>query len=483
MQRPKNVLFLLVDQWPAHSFGFMGSSCKTPNLDDLAAKSTVFTNAFTTCPLCTPARGALLTGRWPHETGVYDNCGVGYSNQPGLSDSVPTWLDHAIVKGYRVGYHGKWHLGTDGLKNRGLHSYDDPGEVLLPYSQRPDFSYETAKAHGESTADTLVRGTPMFWGEMPVDEADTRCARTVDAGIAFLERYQREQPPQPFFLTISISDPHFPHYLPSSFVAGRESLNLEFPKNFYDNFRHKPAFQSQNWWPCHDTARLSEEEWKHIFDFALWHREFVDAHLGRVLRYLDDTGLADDTMVVFTSDHGDMCGAHNRFDKGPYFYDEVWRIPLMVSVPEVQACRNAEFVSLIEVGRFFNRYFGASHEPNGDIQIENELGVDKVQPQMNDSVLGIYDAYNGHWFGIRAIRNPRYKYVRNYNDMDEFYDLVQDPHELINLIDNPSYQTQIHEMADRLDSYLARINDPIARVDSLPKPGELIYTVQYKTGT
>ncbi|TFG67280.1 MAG: hypothetical protein E4H27_09200, partial [Anaerolineales bacterium] len=106
-----NILFILTDQWPAWAFSFMGADIPTPNIDRLAAQGTVFANAFTTCPLCTPARGALLTSRWPHQTGIYDNYNVGHSQQSTLSMDEDTWIDTAVRRGFHTGYFGKWHLG------------------------------------------------------------------------------------------------------------------------------------------------------------------------------------------------------------------------------------------------------------------------------------------------------------------------------------------------------------------------------------
>ncbi len=119
-----NILFILVDQWPAGAFSHRGADFATPNLARLAAQGTVFTNAFTSCPLCTPARGALLTARRPHRTGVFDNHAIGYSLQNSLALDHATWIDHAVGQGFHVGYFGKWHLGPVNPAARGAHRFD-----------------------------------------------------------------------------------------------------------------------------------------------------------------------------------------------------------------------------------------------------------------------------------------------------------------------------------------------------------------------
>ena len=109
----ENVLFILTDQWPASAFSFCGAEIPTPNIDRLAAEGTVFSNAFTTCPLCTPARGTLLTGRWPHDTSITDNYAVGYSQQPSPPLTERTWIDEAARLGYHVGYFRQVASGAD----------------------------------------------------------------------------------------------------------------------------------------------------------------------------------------------------------------------------------------------------------------------------------------------------------------------------------------------------------------------------------
>ena len=153
-----NILFVLVDQWPAGSFGHRGMAIDTPNTDRLAADGTVFSNAFTTCPLSSPARGALLTGRWPCQTGMRDNVGIGYSLQEPLAPEEQTWIDGAVSAGYHVGYFGKWHLGPNGPISRGAHRHPDTIDLhSRPYDpETRNHSFALAAAKHEHDRKRLI---------------------------------------------------------------------------------------------------------------------------------------------------------------------------------------------------------------------------------------------------------------------------------------------------------------------------------------
>ena len=165
----KNILFLLTDQWPVGAFSFLGADIPTPNIDRLASEGTVFKNAFTTCPLCTPARGTLLTAKWPHKNGVYDNQSVGYSLQETMSLDQKSWIDEAVRLGYHVGYYGKWHLGSNNPEKRGAHDFDPNLEARSkPYKpQTNDHSYQKTVDNYNKQAEELLRGRAPFWGDSP----------------------------------------------------------------------------------------------------------------------------------------------------------------------------------------------------------------------------------------------------------------------------------------------------------------------------
>ena len=480
MTEHPNLLFILTDQWPSHYFGHRGYAIETPSLDRLAARGTVFTNAFTTCPLCSPARGALLTGKWHHHNGVLDNVNVGYSIQEGLAAEQRTWLEAGIDAGYHVGYFGKWHLGPNNPMSRGVHRHDGPVESgSKPYDPATsDHSYQQkAEQAQQQAARQLDCGRPLFWGVSKTSKDQSRPMRTAARAVEFLREYGSAG--RPFFLAASFVGPHFPHYLPKDYAERAEALipKIELPPNLHDPFENKPWHHNTPWWPSMDTSDIDEDEWRRIRAYSHMHCTLVDEAIGRILAALDDAGQADNTAVIFTADHGDTDGAHNRFDKGAYFYEEVWRIPLTISMPGAAPAEQRAFVSLIDVAETLFRLLGDANDRDAR-DLRHLVGNSEAdQATFPDEAFGVYDLYNGISFAVRAVRDERYKYVWNPQTIDELYDLETDPYELTNLAGNDSIAEHEERLRNRLHQWLASVGDDLpSRVRELPEAGTIIAT-------
>ena len=480
----KNILFILTDQWPSWAFSFMGADIPTPNIDRLAAQGTVFANAFTSCPLCTPARGALLTSRWPHQTGVYDNFNVGHSQQTTLSMEEVTWIEHAVHHGYHVGYFGKWHLGENDPEARGAQCYD-AHRPSRPLKKKQPYSYERMNAHYTITEQSqLVRGRAPFWGEVDKPKDVISPFPVMADGMRFLENWAEGDREKPFFLTVSSAPPHFPHYLPAEYaqIADRLRESVNLPVNLEDDCKGRPWFHATPWWPCMDTSVLDEEEWRTVIAYSHAHIMLVDEATGRVLDTLERLGLNDTTTVVFTADHGDMEGSHNRFDKGAYFYEEVWRIPLIVRQPETPSATQHAFVSILDVSEsLFNLVATekSTGRPHAGRSLLPLLGNSVTLPTWPDIAYGVYDLYNGINFAVRAIRDKRWKLIWNPQATDELYDLQNDPHEMRNLITTPDTARIEAQLRVRLLKWFNEIGDDFpSRIDNLPPAGTIMATGQ-----
>lgn len=482
----ENILFILVDQWPAWAFSYRGADIPTPNIDRLAAQGTVFDNAFTTCPLCTPARGALHTSRWPHQTGVHDNHAVGHSLQTTISMDERTWVDEAARGGYHVGYFGKWHLGPNNPEAHGAHRFDPNVEKEKgPWTTTKDqsFSYDLIEQrYAEQGARQLVRGRAPFWGETKAPKEKKQPFPIMNNGVRFLEEWAAGDRDKPFFLTVSSAPPHFPHHLPKEYaeIADKLRETVRLPASLDDDCAGRPWFHSKPWWPCMDTSVLDREEWKTVVAYSHAHIMLVDEAIGRVLDAVDRLGLDDSTTVVFVADHGDMEGAHNRFDKGAYFYEEVWRIPLIVRRPETKPAIQDAFVSILDVGETLLRLVGsepAGEKPRSGRDLLPLLGGASATEEWPARAYGVYDFYNGINFAVRAVRDERWKYVWNPQEFDELYDLETDPYEVTNRIDDATVVEHRDRLRKQMMDWLERIGDDLpSRVDDLPPAGTIMAT-------
>lgn len=476
----RNILFVLTDQWPAWAFSFQGADIPTPNIDRLASEGTVFANAFTSCPLCTPARGSLLTACWQHQNGVYDNQSVGYSLQESMSLDQKTWIDEAVRLGYHVGYYGKWHLGHINPERRGAHEFNPNVEVnFRPYDpETSNHSYQKTVDNYNKQNANLIKGRAPFWGDSPQPKERIQPFPVMNNGVKFLEEWAEGDQSKSFFLTVSSAPPHFPHYLPEEYVKIAQELRtrVKLPASLKDDCEGRPWFHSTPWWYCMDTSLLDEEEWKTVIAYSHAHIMLVDEAIGRVFDALDRHNLTDSTTIVFTADHGDMEGAHNRFDKGAYFYDEVWRIPLIIRTPETSTATQDAYVSILDVGETL---FGLINAPADQNRVGRDImplvGTSQRPSDWAQVAYGIYCRYNGYSFEVRAIRNERYKYVWNPQDINELYDLQSDPYEMNNLADKPETKDIQKEFHKQLITWLNEIGDDLpVRIDQLLPAGTII---------
>jgi uncharacterized sulfatase len=438
-----NFVFIMTDTQNKSMVGAYGNpDVDTPNLDRLAAEGIRFDNAYTACPLCTPARGALFSGLHPQVNGAW-------ANRLTPLKSVALMGEIFTNFGYRTAYTGKWHL--DGIGYWGDGEADGGFESKWWYDGKnytDDLEHEFKYYTGCKTAEDLR--------EHGFTEENVWAHRVSDRAVDFLETVGDE----PFVLAVSFDEPHSPFVTPPEYWEQWEDKEIPEPPNYYAPLDDKPGLQQ--------SRRGNERPWsevsKRLTKFYACN-SYVDREIGRVIDAVD-AHHAEDTIIVYTTDHGDMLGAHGLWSKGPMMYDEITNIPFIIRVPDgpKNAVSKAPASHVDVIPTFLDyagkeipeRLHGVSLRPT--LEDPDQPSRDTLMVSWNR--FGIEHDTFGEFYPIRCITDGRYKLVVNLLETDEFYDRQEDPQERRNLI-NATETAEIRNALHRaLIDEMERIQDP-----------------------
>ncbi|WKT59382.1 sulfatase-like hydrolase/transferase [Microbulbifer thermotolerans] len=467
----ENVLILMFDDMRFDTFSYRGGPVATPNIDQLAEQSVRFDNAMTTTGLCSPSRAALFTGRWGHRTGLDDNVGLYHSRLSELSLSEQGLIGRAKKAGYFVGYVGKWHLGPQGVKLRGADYVAEVKESKWSRAMRPLTPYGIAVNIDRYNAYRLNtdRGQVDYFQEkveyyqtLPGSYEDTPTYAKVRAAREMLRIAAKEE--RPFFGVISFDQPHPPYRVPEPYASMFDPEKLELPANHLAKRVNKPMSQEDAFWPWHDVGHMTDKDWLKMRAYYYGAMAMIDRAVGEVLETAKEVGIYDDLHIVFLGDQGSMLGEHGLYDKGPYAYDELMRMPLMIRNPEVEPKSVLRQVSMLDIAPTLAEIMALPDDGVQDGRSLNPLieQGDNAEKGRKDIALYAYEWYNGAWFGIRALRTPELKFVWNPGDIrDELYDLSKDPVEINNQVDNPKYRKKLLHMVSLMCEQLEASQDPM----------------------
>jgi len=331
-----NILWIGVDQMRADTPSCNGNPiCKTPHIDRLAAEGVNFSRAYTNCCLCSPARASMLTGRYAFKHGMGTNCDLYHS----LARELPhpeMLLHHRLIQmGYRCGFVGKWHVGTEksavdyGFEGMDLPGYGDikkyPG--FQAYLKKAGLTYGAVKdpIYGNPKDKTLLAGK---WNG-PLESNPTYYV--TEFAIDMLNRFAASG--QPFFINCQFWAPHPPHLPAGRYIGMYDRALIQPWINFRDDYTGKPASVKRFRRDFYQALPTDWTGWREIVGLYYDYTTMVDDQIGRLLQRLEELGLKDNTIVIFESDHGDMTGSHGGlFDKG-FMYEEAFRIPMIISWP------------------------------------------------------------------------------------------------------------------------------------------------------
>ena len=454
--KKKNVILILVDDMRLDMAGYAGGLAKTPNLDALRDESVEFSTACTTTGLSSPSRAALFTGLYGNRTGLDDNLHIWHSRLMTLPKEQTTIYEWAKAKNYNVGYFGKWHVGYITPADRGADEYEGTfTEQLKDKASRPDFEaieryYDNTKTFNEK---------PEYYQTQKITYEKTEAKKEFDNGIRFIEKSKNDS--RPLFLTVSLHTPHPPYAVPAPWNKMYDYKKIELPVS-YRNPKKGLEFQHDILWPWMNLGHMTDDDWRKTISYSMGLMTMFDQALGEFIKELKKMDLWENSVIIFTSDQGSMLAEHGLYDKGPYAYEGLMRIPLLIKAPGVKPKQVKHQVSLIDLNQTMVEYMGLKpKKKNIDslslIPLINS--GDDAWKNVPDEAFYRYEWYNGRWFGVRAIRTPQYKYTFNPAGSDELYDIKNDPHEMVNLIDDVNYKSVLTDLRNRLSLHLKMSDD------------------------
>lgn len=436
---PKNLLFIMSDEHNKRVTGCYGHPfVQTPNLDHLAASGTVFTSAYCNSPICVPARAALATGKYVHETGQWDN-GIAYRGEE------KSWHHVLRENGVDVASIGKLHFrgGDDyGFTEEliPLHVVDGVGDLRGLLRKDPP----TKLGSGDLANDAGP-------GDSSYNRYDNRIAATA---TDWLNKRASSSEKKPFALFVSFIMPHFPLIAPEEYYALYEKYSLEelqagivAPKDDHPSMDEMRSFM------CYDDF-FDDEKRATALRAYFGMVSKLDGLIGEVIDTMKTNGFADNTHIVYTSDHGDNLGSHGMWGKS-VMYENSAAVPMIVSGPAVAAGQRSDTpVTLIDVAPT------ALHATGVPQDKENYRGKSLIDIANNEDPDRVaFSEYHatGSDTGTFMIRKRNWKLVYYVGHRPQLFDLASDPLEIDDLWDQPKNQDIIEELTNELQA----ICDPL----------------------
>ena len=436
-----NILVFMTDQQQGLTTD-PGYPCLTPVADRFASAGMHFNRAHTVTALCAPARASLVTSLYPFRHGMWNNPHVPQSIRRAPYPGLPMFSHRLKEAGYRLYHTGNWHVEHEG-KGPGAFGWETDDAAT---SARIWGTYPGSDKEIRTDAHMLKRaGYPdyLLYG-------------TVHAGVEAFSEYRRAvhgagmvkklaQGAGPWCLYVGTHGPHDPYIAPEKYARMYEPKKVPLPASYGDEMEDKPGIyrrlRREVWGSV--TPENAREAIAHYWAYCT----MLDYCFGEVLAALEATGQAENTLAVFTSDHGDMMGAHGLFFKGIPAFEECYRIPMLarwpVGLKPGGACD--EFTTLMDLGPTFIELAGGRplEDVNGRSLVPLMQG--RVPPDWPGEFYGMFLGTE-LLYSQRILTGRKWKYVFNGFDFDELYDLEADPGETRNLYHFPEHRRTLEEM-------------------------------------
>lgn len=478
MTNPPNILWICSDQQRFDTLGCYGNPfVHTPNLDRLAQEGTRFDLAFSQSPVCTPSRAAFLTGRYPR------TC-LGRQNGADIPDREVLVTRLLAAAGYVCGLAGKLHLRAchpSHLGPGGVESRIDDGYTAFHWSHHNGPMRPAANEYWDWLAEQGLefRNEPSGESRCISHAMTGETSQTAWCAGKFADFARAQaQTGQPWLFSVNLFDPHH------GFDAPRAYLERYLPQ--LDDIplptRREGELADKPHWQRYDSERggygldrrlawdaMSDRDHR-LVRASYWAMcDLIDDYVGRMLDVLDETGQRDKTLVIFTSDHGELLGDHSIYLKGPFFYDCSVRVPLIVHWPgRVLAQESQALVELLDLPQTLLDAAGLPHHPGMMGKSLWPLLTGQATAHRDSVYCEYYNACNGHNGDFEQpamatmLRTRDHKLVVAHGEGEgELYDLAADPDELRNLWHDPAHLGTKAELLTQLADRLAFTCDPL----------------------
>ncbi len=437
-----NILIINADQLRHDCIGCRGiRPVKTPNIDSLAADGILYEDAYTPLPVCSPARQAMLCGRRPDSFGAQWN--YDFMPTPELDPGI-CWPHLLRMQGWNLGYVGRFHVSATHLPQD--FGFTDFGDMR----------------HVNSDIAVLFPNVEYTGGwlgcENPIPLEHNRTHIEARKACDLLKKYAESG--KQWLLWVDFEEPHLPCRPAKPFSEMYKASEIKPWDGWGDSFIGKPYIHKQqtlSW----NTETLTWDDFAPMVARYYGCISQVDDAIGNILNALKLYGNYDETLIIFTSDHGDMCGSHSMLDKHYVLYDDIIRVPLIMKMPGIETDRINGFVmNCLDIPATIRKVTGLPEEElkQGSMLPVNRSEASKCPKQ-------VLVTSNGQQFGLyttRALRTEQYKYVWNLTDVDEFYDLKADPGEKNNLIGDSEYLNLVRQYRRELYTMLVNTGDRFA---------------------
>lgn len=443
---PYNVLFIISDDLTDTALSCYGNTvCQTPNIDAIAKQGVRFTKAYCQGTYCGPSRASLMSGYYPHAIKM-----LGYKTpRPMIGDRM-MWPEFFRQHGYYTARVSKlFHMGVPGGIEQGGHGEDDQRCWTERYnSQGPEWK---AAGQGWTLEGNPDRTVPVKGGntfvvvEADGDDLAHSDGRTAEKAAELIKKHSQ----RPFFMGVGFVRPHVPFVAPKKYYKSFPYDSMKLPEKLAGDWDDIPA-AGINYKTSKNMKMDLEQQRKAVGGYYA-SVTYMDAQVGKVMKALEESGVADRTIVIFTSDHGYHLGEHDFWAKVS-LHDESARVPLIISVPGKQPAVCDSLVELLDLYPTMANLCGFK----APVRLQGK-DISRLLDNPDNAVRDAAFSVNGKGYLLRTAEWAYMRYGANGNNGEELFDMVNDPKQYTNLVGKDKYQQKLESLRTAMDEKLASV--------------------------